>query len=67
MRAWPDMIEAHENLAAVYRAMGDRAKSAEHLQAVVRIKQQDPAVDQAPPFPTDRLLFSVRPPAHPAM
>jgi tetratricopeptide (TPR) repeat protein len=67
IRAWPDMIEAHENLAAVYRALGDREKSAEHLQAVVRIKQQHPGVDQTPPFLTDRLLFTVRPLAPPAM
>jgi hypothetical protein len=61
------MIEAQENLAAVYGALGDRRKSAEHLQAVVRIKQQNPAVDQAPPFPTDRLPFTVRPLAPPVM
>ena len=67
LRAWPDMIEAHQNLAAVYRALGDREKSAEHLQAVVRIKQQNPAADQSPSFLAEGLLFAVHPPTPPAM
>jgi tetratricopeptide (TPR) repeat protein len=66
VRLWPEMIEAHQNLAAVYRAQGDREKAAAELQEVVRIKQANPTADQTPPFPMENLMFSVRPPAHPA-
>jgi len=67
VRAWPDMIEAHESLAAVYRALGDREQSAQHLKEVVRILQQNPTADQAPPSPLNSLLFTVRPPTQPTM
>ncbi len=62
LRLWPDMIEARQTLAGVYRAMGEREKSAEELKEIVRIKQENPTADQLPPFPATDLLFSVRPP-----
>ena len=61
LRLWPDMVEAHQNLAAVYRAEGDREKSGAELKEIVRIKQANPTADQTPPLPMEGLLFSVRP------
>jgi tetratricopeptide (TPR) repeat protein len=63
LKLWPEMIEAHETLAGVYRAMGEREKSAEVLKEIVRIKQENPTADQTPPFPARDLLFTVRNPA----
>jgi tetratricopeptide (TPR) repeat protein len=65
LRLWPEMIEAHETLAGVYRAMGEREKSAEALKEIVRIKQENPTADQTPPLPTRDLLFSVPGPSRP--
>ena len=62
LRLWPEMIEAHETLAGVYRAMGEREKSAEALKEIVRIKQENPTADQSPPFPARDLLFTVQSP-----
>ncbi|HXX21574.1 MAG TPA: tetratricopeptide repeat protein [Terriglobia bacterium] len=62
LRLWPDMIEAHETLAGVYRAMGERDKSAAVLKEIVRIKQENPTADQNPPFPARDLLFTVQSP-----
>jgi tetratricopeptide (TPR) repeat protein len=62
LRLWPEMIEAHETLAGVYRAMGEREKSAEALKEIVRIKQQNPTADQSPFFPARDLLFTVQSP-----
>jgi tetratricopeptide (TPR) repeat protein len=62
LRLWPEMIEAHETLAGVYRAMGERDKSAAALKEIVRIKQQNPTADQSPPFPARDLLFTVHNP-----
>jgi len=62
LRLWPDMIEAHETLAGVYRAMGERDKSAAALKEIVRIKQENPTADQNPPFPARDLLFTVQSP-----
>jgi len=62
LRLWPEMIEAHETLAGVYRAMGAREKSAEALKEIVRIKQENPTADQSPPFPARDLLFTVQSP-----
>ncbi len=56
------MIEAHETLAGVYRATGEREKSAEALKEIVRIKQENPTADQSPPFPARDLLFTVQSP-----
>ena len=67
LRLWPDMVEAHQNLAAVYRAMGEREKSGAELKEIVRIKQENPTADQTPPFPMEGLLFTVRPPARSPM
>ena len=66
LRLWPEMVEAHQTLAGVYRAMGEREKSAAELQEILRIKQANPTADQMPPFPASDLLFSVRPPARPS-
>ncbi len=66
LRLWPDMIEAHQTLAGVYRAMGEKEKSIAELKEILRIKQADPTADQTPPFPTGDLLFSVRPPTRPS-
>jgi tetratricopeptide (TPR) repeat protein len=65
LRLWPDMIEAHESLAGVYRAMGDKEKSVVELKDILRIKQENPTADQTPPLPAADLLFSVQPPARP--
>ncbi|MFB3922973.1 MAG: tetratricopeptide repeat protein [Terriglobia bacterium] len=61
LERWPEMIEARQTLAGVYRAMGEREKSGAELKEILRIKQANPTADQAPPFPADDLLFSVRP------
>jgi tetratricopeptide (TPR) repeat protein len=67
LRLWPDMVEAHQALSAVYRALGEKDKSIAELKEIVRIKQANPTADQTPPLPTANLLFSVRPPTGPAM
>jgi tetratricopeptide (TPR) repeat protein len=67
LRLWPDMVEAHQDLAATYRAMGNREMSIAELKEVLRIKQQIRSAAQAPPFPIENLLFTVRPPTHPSM
>jgi len=65
LRLWPEMTEAHETLAGVYRAMGDKEKSVAELKEILRVKQANPTADQTPPFPMEKLLFSVQTPAHP--
>jgi tetratricopeptide (TPR) repeat protein len=65
LRTWPDMIEAHQTLSAVYRARGEKDKVATQLKEILRIKQETRDADQAPPFPTGDLLFTVRPPVRP--
>ena len=65
LRLWPDMVEAHQTLSGVYRALGERDKSVAELKEVLRIKQATRDADQAPPFPSGDLLFTVRPPAVP--
>jgi tetratricopeptide (TPR) repeat protein len=62
LRLWPEMIEAHETLAGVYRAMGEKDKSVAALKEIVRIKQENPTADQNPPFPARDLLFTVHSP-----
>ena len=62
LRMWPDMLEAHETLAGVYKAVGEKEKSIAELKKVLNIKQENPSADQAPPFPTEKLLFSVKTP-----
>ncbi len=59
---WPDMVEAHETLSGVYRALGEKEKSADELKEVLRIKQQSRTAEQIPPFPTMSLLFAVQSP-----
>ena len=66
IRIWPEMVEARQTLSATYRALGDREKSAAELKEIVRIKQANPTADQTPPFPTNNLLFTVRPPSRPS-
>jgi len=66
LRLWPEMAEAHQTLAGVYKAMGEKEKSVAELKEILRIKQENPTADQTPPFPMEGLMFSVRPPAHPA-
>ena len=64
LHLWPEMIEAHQDLSATYRAMGDRVKAAAELEQVLRIKQQARSAEQAPPpSPVRELLFGVRAPA----
>ena len=65
LHLWPDMIEAHQNLAGVYRAMGEKDKSLAELKDVLRIKQENPTADQTPPLPAADLLFTVQPSARP--
>ena len=65
VRMWPEMTEAHETLAGVYRAMGDKEKSVAELKEILSIKQAHPTADQTPPFPMEKLLFSVQAPSHP--
>jgi len=62
LRLWPEMIEAHETLAGVYRAMGEKGKSVDELQEILRIKQENRTADQTPPFPARDLLFTVSSP-----
>jgi tetratricopeptide (TPR) repeat protein len=59
LRLWPDMVEAHQSLAGVYRAMGEKEKSVAELKDILRIKQENPTADQTPPFPVSDLLFGV--------
>jgi tetratricopeptide (TPR) repeat protein len=67
LRLWPDMAEAHQTLAGVYKALGEKEKSITELKEIVRIKQANPTADQMPPFPMTDLLFTVRPPSPPTM
>ena len=62
LKIWPDMVEAHQTRSATYRACGEKEKSIADLKEVLRIKQQMPTADQAPPFPVGSELFGVRPP-----
>jgi tetratricopeptide (TPR) repeat protein len=62
---WPDMVEAHQRLAATYRALGDKQREVAELKTVLRIKQQTRTADQAPPSDFKNLLFSVPAPAPP--
>jgi len=62
LRLWPAMIEAHETLAGVYKATGEKEKSIAELKEIVRIKQENPTADQTPPFPARDLLFTVHGP-----
>ena len=65
LRLWPEMVEAHQTLSGVYRALGEKEKSVAELKEVLRIKQATRDADQSPPFPAGDLLFTVRPPAVP--
>jgi tetratricopeptide (TPR) repeat protein len=65
LRLWPDMIEAHQSLAGVYKALGEKEKSIAELKEILRIKQENPTADQTPPLPAADLLFTVQPPARP--
>jgi tetratricopeptide (TPR) repeat protein len=67
LRLWPDMAEAHQTLAGVYKALGEKEKSIAELKEIVRIKQENPTADQLPPFPMSDLLFTVRPPSRSTM
>lgn len=63
LRLWPEMLEAHQTLAGVYKAMGNKEKSVTELKESLRIKQENRTAEQAPPFPIDKLLFSVQAPS----
>jgi tetratricopeptide (TPR) repeat protein len=65
LRLWPEMIEAHETLAGVYKAMAEKEKSIAELKEILRIKQENPTADQPPPFPARDLLFTVGRPTRP--
>jgi tetratricopeptide (TPR) repeat protein len=67
LRLWPDMAEAHQTLAGVYKALGEKEKSIAELKEIVRIKQENPTADQTPPFSMTDLLFTVRAPSRPTM
>jgi lipopolysaccharide biosynthesis regulator YciM len=61
----PDMVEAHMQLSATYRAMGEKEKSMAELQEVARIKQSQRSAVSAPPplAPSmENLLTSMPPP-----
>jgi len=61
----PDMVEAHMQLSATYRALGEKEKSLAELEEVSRIKQtQRGAVSAAPPSASsmEGLLTSGQPP-----
>lgn len=62
LRLWPDMIEAHQTLSAVYVALGERQKSAAELREILQIKQRIRKPVQAPPSYPASLLFSVSAP-----
>jgi len=61
------MVEAHQTLAGVYKALGEKDKSIAEMKDILRIKQENPTADQTPPLPMDQLLFSVQAPAHSPM
>lgn len=63
LRLWPDMLEAHQTLAGVYKAMGDKDKSIAELKESLRIKQENRTADQRPPLLMEKLLFSVEAPS----
>jgi tetratricopeptide (TPR) repeat protein len=67
LRIWPNMVEAHQTLSSVYRAVGDKQKSIAELKEVLRIKHENRGADQAPPFPASDLLFTIRPPSRATM
>lgn len=60
---WPNMVEAHETLSATYRALGERDKSIAELKTILSIKRKISTVDQVPPCPICRELFTVRVPS----
>jgi tetratricopeptide (TPR) repeat protein len=65
LHSWPDMVEAHIQLSAAYKAVGDKGKSVAELKAVSRIKESKRGAVQTPPRPassTEDLLMSVHPP-----
>jgi tetratricopeptide (TPR) repeat protein len=62
LRLWPDMLEAHQTLSAVYLALGEREKYAEELKEVLRIKQKVRSAVQTPPSYPTSFLFSVSAP-----
>ena len=62
LRLWPDMLEAHQTLSAVYLALGEKGKYAEELKEVLRIKQKVRSPVQMPPSFPRSLLFSVSAP-----
>jgi tetratricopeptide (TPR) repeat protein len=62
LHLWPEMIEAHQTLAGVYKAVGDKEKSIAELKEVLRIKQEKRPAEQVPPLPMEKLLFSVQAP-----
>ena len=62
---WPDMVEAHTELSATYRALGEKEKSIAELKEVSRIKQSNRGPVQTPPRSKSsiaNLLISVQPP-----
>lgn len=65
LHSWPDMVEAHMQLSATYRALGDKEKSVAELKEVSRLKESQRSAVQTPAHftsPMGDLLFSVRPP-----
>jgi tetratricopeptide (TPR) repeat protein len=61
IRLEPDFVDAHEALSALYRALGEKAKSIAELKQVLAIKQKKAGTSQSPAT-ISNLLFAVRPP-----
>jgi hypothetical protein len=59
LRLQPEMTEAHQTLAGVCRAVGDKHKSVAELKEILRMKQESRTAVQTPPFPMKKLLFPV--------
>jgi tetratricopeptide (TPR) repeat protein len=64
IRLDPDFAEAHEALAAAYRATREEDKSIAELKEVMRIKEKTAVSVQRPSAPSiTNMLFRVRPPS----
>ena len=56
----PTLIPAHYALRDAYKAIGDEQKSAEELEAIQHIADENAASDKSP-FPVEDFVFRVRP------
>jgi tetratricopeptide (TPR) repeat protein len=62
LQIWPDMVEAHQHLGTLYRAMGEKEKALAEMREVVRIKRRPGITSEPPANLKESLIFSVRPP-----